>query len=235
MAEIKRRARGEDSIYYDRSRDCWTGTITVGGEPDGRRDRITVRGRTRTEVKDKLRDKHTELATGVRASANFTVERYRNDWLGTLNTQAGSTVTGYRIMSRHLIGLIGNAKLADLKVKDVRFALGKLAERLSTRSVRLARMILIQATRNAMVNDVVVRNVADLTAVPAGLPGRPSRSLNLEQALAVLDAAQAPAPAGYAYRGHRAGPAVREQREDQRRPKLTVRLPRSLLPRKLGL
>jgi integrase len=41
-----------------------------------------------------------------------------------------------------------------------------------------------------MVNDLVVRNVADLAAVPAGKPGRPSRSLNLEQALAVLDAAK---------------------------------------------
>jgi hypothetical protein len=55
MAETKRRHRGEDSIYYDRSRDRWTGTITVGCKPDGRRDRITVRGRTKTEVKDKLR------------------------------------------------------------------------------------------------------------------------------------------------------------------------------------
>ena len=45
------------------------------------------------------------------------------------------------------------------------FALGKLAERLSTRSVRLARMILIQAIRNSMVNDRLVRNVADLAAV----------------------------------------------------------------------
>jgi hypothetical protein len=61
-------------------------------------------------------------------------------------------------------------------------AMSKLAKHLSTRSVRLARMILIQANRNAMVNDLVVRNVADLAAVPAGKPGRPSRSLNLEQA-----------------------------------------------------
>jgi hypothetical protein len=74
--------------------------------------------------------------------------------------------------------------------RDVDFALGKLAERLSTRSVRLAEMILIQAIRNAMVNDLVVRNVADLTAVPTGKPGRPSKSLNLDQALAVLDAAK---------------------------------------------
>ncbi len=66
-------------------------------------------------------------------------------------------------MARHMTGLIGNVKLADLKVKDVQFALGKLAKRVSTRSVRLARMILIQAIRNAMVNDLAVssRNSGD--------------------------------------------------------------------------
>lgn len=62
MAETRRRARGEDSIYSDRSRGCWTGTITVGWKADGRRDRITVCRRTKTEVTDKLRAKHTELA-----------------------------------------------------------------------------------------------------------------------------------------------------------------------------
>jgi hypothetical protein len=41
-----------------------------------------------------------------------------------------------------------------------------------------------------MVNDLVVRNVADLAAVPAGKPGRRSKSLNLDQALAVLGAAK---------------------------------------------
>jgi len=53
-----------------------------------------------------------------------------------------------------------------------------LAKQLSTRSVRLARMILIQAIRNAMVNDLVVRNAADLASVPTGRPGRPSQSLS---------------------------------------------------------
>ena len=43
----------------------------------------------------------------------------------------------------------GTVKLAGLNVTDVQFALGKLAERLSTGSVRLARMILIQAIRKS--------------------------------------------------------------------------------------
>jgi hypothetical protein len=162
----------------------------VGWKPDGRRDRITVRAKTKTEVKDKLRDKHQELAAGVRTPADYTIQQCLKDWLETLNTQAVSTVTGYRIMSRHLIELVGSVKLADLKARDVQFALGKLAARLSTRSVTLARMILIQAIRNAMVNDLAFRNVAELLSVPKGKPGRPSKSLNLEQALAVLDAAK---------------------------------------------
>jgi hypothetical protein len=134
----------------------------AGLDPVGRRDRIIVRGRTKTEVKEKLRVRRQELAAGVRTPANYTVEQCLKDWLETLNTQAESTTTGYRIMVSHLIELIGTVKLAELKVRDVDFALGKLAKRLSTRSVRLARMILIQATRNAMVNDLVVRNVADI-------------------------------------------------------------------------
>jgi hypothetical protein len=44
-----------------------------------------------------------------------------------------------------------------------------------------------------MVNDLAVRNVADLAAVPTGKPGRPSSSLGLEQALAVPDATEAKA------------------------------------------
>jgi len=44
-------------------------------------------------------------------------------------------------------------------------------------------MILIQAIRNAMVDDLMVGNVADLAAVATGKPGWPSRSINLDQAL----------------------------------------------------
>jgi hypothetical protein len=197
-------------------------------------DRITVRGRTGTEVKDKLRTKHTELAAGIRTPVHYTVEQCLTDWLETLNTQAQSTVAGYRIMVRHMVGLIGNVKLADLKVRDVQFALGTLAERLSTRSVRLARMILIQAIRNAMVNDLVVRNVADLARRPDVRDGCPDgvSGVPIEQ---IADAVgrsdnrgriQASAPAGYPHRRHCAGPAVRDQRKDRRRPELTVRLPR---------
>ena len=102
--------------------------------------------------------KHTELAAGIRTPARYTVGQCLRDWLATLSTQAETTVTGYQIMASHLTGLIGTVKPAELPVRDVGFALGTLAERLSTGSVRLARMILIQAIRNAMVNDLAGRS-----------------------------------------------------------------------------
>ena len=93
MAETKRRARGEDSIYNERSRNRWAGTITVGWKPDGRRDRIIVRGRTKTEVKDKLRAKHQELAAGVRTPAHYTVPQCLKDWLEQIADAVGRSTT----------------------------------------------------------------------------------------------------------------------------------------------
>jgi len=56
MAETKRRARGEDSIFYDRSRNRWAGTITVGWEtgwtpgPDHRARQDQDRGQGQTAL-----------------------------------------------------------------------------------------------------------------------------------------------------------------------------------------
>jgi hypothetical protein len=64
------------------------GEITVGWKPDGRRDRITVRGKTKTEVKYKLRAKHQELDASVRTPARYTVQQCIEDWLNSLTTQS---------------------------------------------------------------------------------------------------------------------------------------------------
>jgi hypothetical protein len=47
MADTKRRARGEDSIFFAPSRKCWVGEITVGWKADGRRDGLQSGGRPR--------------------------------------------------------------------------------------------------------------------------------------------------------------------------------------------
>ena len=127
-------------------------------------------------------------------------------------------MTNYRTAADHVIELIGNIKLADLKARDVQAALTKLAVQKSTRSVRMYRMVLVRAIRHAQINDLVMRNVAELISVPAGQPGPPSKALTLEQALALLGSSEDSPSVGLrgcqpprwpAYRGSTSPPLVR--------------------------
>ena len=61
-----------------------------------------------------------------------------------------------------------------------------LAPKLSTRSLEGVRACLNRSVKRAMARDKVKRNVVDLTEVPTGRPGRPSKSLTAEQADGVL-------------------------------------------------
>jgi integrase len=89
-----------------------------------------------------------------------------------------------------LLELIGARQLRDLTAGDVRTALGKLVIRYSTRSLQITRNSLERAIRHAEGNDLVGRNVAALVKPPRGRTGRPFKSFTLEQAKALLAAAE---------------------------------------------
>jgi hypothetical protein len=55
MATPARRGHGEGSVYWDAANGTWVGAISLGWTPDGKRIRRKVTGRTKTEVRDKLR------------------------------------------------------------------------------------------------------------------------------------------------------------------------------------
>jgi integrase len=72
----------------------------------------------------------------------------------------------------------------------VRSALAQLAPRFSNRSLQITRNCLERAITHAQANDLVGRNVAALVTLPQGRAGRPSKSFTVEQAKAVLAAAE---------------------------------------------
>src|SRR5205085_21257 len=85
---------------------------------------------------------------------------------------------------------IGAKPLRDLTAGDVRSALGRLTTRYSTRSLQITRNCLDRAIQHAQSNDLVARNVAALVKPPRGRTGRPSKSFTVEQAKALLAAAE---------------------------------------------
>jgi hypothetical protein len=59
-ATSKRRARGEDSIYWDAIKSCYVGAVGLGYSPSGKRIRKRVMARTKTEVREKLKELHKQ-------------------------------------------------------------------------------------------------------------------------------------------------------------------------------
>jgi integrase len=72
----------------------------------------------------------------------------------------------------------------------VRQALAAMAAGYSTAAVSMGHLALKRAIRHAEASDLVTRNVAALADTPKGQDGRPSKSLTLDQALAVITAAR---------------------------------------------
>jgi hypothetical protein len=92
-----RRGHGEDSIYFDQANGYWVAAVSLGYSPDGKRRRRTVRGRTKTEARDKLRVLHEEIAANVQAPAAYTVAHAVDDWLADgLDGRSEETVAKYR-------------------------------------------------------------------------------------------------------------------------------------------
>jgi integrase len=191
-AKVARRGHGEDAIYLDAAKNRYVGAVSLGYGPDGRRMRRKVTGRTKAEVRDKLRNLHREIESGVRSSPRYTVQDALDDWLASgLDDVAAPTVELYRgTIAKGLIEQLGAIRLAALTAGDVEAALAVLASRVSTRTVQISRNVLVRAIRHAERHDLVSRNVAALVKAPRGQSGRPSKALTLEQAIALLEAAK---------------------------------------------
>ena len=71
----RRRERGDDGIHWDKVNKCYQGTISLGYGDDGKRLRRTVRGKTKTEVKDKLDGLHKEIKAGIETPATYTIRQ----------------------------------------------------------------------------------------------------------------------------------------------------------------
>src|SRR5580698_8623336 len=192
-ATSKRRGHGEDSIYWDESRKRYIGAVDLGFSPAGTRIRKKVSGKTKVEVRDKLRELHKETDAGLRPRRRYTVGDALEDWLAHgVDGLSERTVTLYRgTIVKALNEELGRIRLMELTASDVQVALAALATRLSTRTVQIAHNVLVRAIRHAERDDLVGRNVAALVKPPKGQgAGRPSKSLTLEQAVALMAAAR---------------------------------------------
>jgi integrase len=196
-ASVKHRGHGEDAIYFAADKNRYIGAVSLGFGPDGKRLRRKVSGRTKQEVRAKLKAIHAELDAGLQPSTGYTVQAAVDAWLEHgLSGRSPRTVQLYRDGVKPLTEKVGARLLTKLSAVDVRSALAELSGHLSTRSLQIARNCLVRAIRHAEADDLVGRNVAALVRPPAGNEGRPSKALSVEQAQRLLRAAAEERPGG---------------------------------------
>ena len=192
----RRRDRGDDGIWWDRANHQYVGAVSLGFNSDGKRNRPTVRGRTKAEVKEKLDKLHDELNAGIHTPATYTVEQCVKDWFASIERDEHTLQTLTGQARKWIYPRIGATKLKDFSATDAVKFFQQIAPFLSKRTLVMIKSTLRRSIRRAQVHDLIGRNVIELIDLPAGKPGRPSRAMTQEQAAKVLKTANG-GPTGY--------------------------------------
>jgi integrase len=116
-----RNADGRSTIYYSEEDKCWHGFVTMGTKDNGKPDRRHRRGKTKTEVTDKVRELERQRDEGNvrKAGQRWTVESWLKHWLENIVAPPVVTVnaySAYEVAVRvHLTPGIGAHRLEKLK------------------------------------------------------------------------------------------------------------------------
>ena len=193
MSERKTKIKGrygEGTIFWDKKRERWVASVSTGTRPDGTRERRVAEGLTPSEARDKLNGLKAEVAAGVEAGVSYTVAEACEAWLsyGLKRPEDHPTKVKYRsLVNTNIVPLLGRAKLKKLRAEDVDRWLAQVATDHATSTVKLLLGLLRRIIRFAEARGKVMRNVAELVDPPDGKKeGRPSKSMTIEQAHAVL-------------------------------------------------
>jgi len=185
----RRRDRGDDGIWWDKANKCYVGAISLGTKSDGRRNRPSVRGRTKAEVKAKLDELHDDLNAGIRTPATYTIEQCVKDWLHSIERDPHTMETIAGQAKNWIYPKIGSTKLKDFTATDAEKFFEACAKQLGKRSLVMIKSTLRRSIRRAQVHNLIGKNVIELIDLPTGQPGHPSRAMTQEQAATVLKTA----------------------------------------------
>jgi integrase len=213
---MAKRANGEGSITR-RKDGTYHGRVYVT-TTSGIRKRVSVYGKTRDEVRAKVTELQAQEAKGVpQPDTNMKLEEYLIYWLARVVkvNRRPKTYQGYESVVRvHLSPGLGRKKIRTLRAAEVRTWLARVAAEcqcckhgldvdrkqccaageccrsvLSRRMVQSIHAVLRNALQNAVREELITRNVAQLVQVPTPVYDT-GKGLSLTQARLLLKASE---------------------------------------------
>jgi integrase len=186
MGKSGKAGNGEGTIRK-RKDGRWEAMVSLG---DGTRK--SLYGKTRQEANARRIEVLRDLQRGIAPSPErVTVGHYLADWLGSKRSLEPSTWYKYEVNVRvHLVPHLGHIPLTKLSPQHLmRFYADKLATGRSSSTVNQMHRVLHAALEDAMLMDLVPRNVADRVKPPR-MAKRKMQVYDKEQADRLMAAAR---------------------------------------------
>src|SRR3954471_14109554 len=189
------RASNGESTIYKGADGRWHGYVSVGFTLDGKLDRRHVSSKSRGVVVTKVREFERKRDDGTVSTTNTpTVAWWLEHWLTTIAPRRvrQRTLESYEsAVRRHLIPAIGRHRLDRLRPEHLDQLYTRLLDAgYSTATVLRDHRILSRALTVAVQRGHIARNVATLVDPPRQEPSGIATALDLDEALAVLEAAR---------------------------------------------
>lgn len=166
----RKRGNGEGTIYK-RSDGRWSGQATVGRNTDGSPKRLTVYGKSRKEVADKIAEMLLDIKTGDYIEPNkTTLGEWLDIWMRDYKTISlkETTYDSYSMNIRvHIKPCIGYISLFELSVSHIQGLINTLHRQgKSSALIRKIKNILKGALDQAVANGMISRNVVGGVTLP---------------------------------------------------------------------
>lgn len=190
---MAKREYGTGSVYYSESRKRWVGQYKTGVTAEGKPKKKTIYGKTKKEVKEKLKKLQAEILTGVYVEpSQLTIVHVAtsiND--NKLNLNIVSDVTYKRnketikIIENGTIGAIPIQKLTEAQINDFLSTLTNY----SNSVIRKVCMTMNSSLKKAIQIDVITKNpMEDVQRPVSKKKNKKVRALSIEEQIAVIAA-----------------------------------------------
>lgn len=186
---MSRHVRGEGSIYQ-RKDGRWVGSTFVETVA-GKRKRIHIYAKTRSEVSRALSERMRDARRGIRTPDQaWTIGTYLDYWIEEVATKnRPRTIEEYKRLVRNHLSEIGHLGLVALTPSKLQQYLNhRLATGVGVRTVEASRSVLRAALSHAERQELVPRNVAKLVEIPSSKPA-PVQPWTAEEVERFLEAA----------------------------------------------
>lgn len=194
MGQRRPRRKGTGSIYRN-SRGQWVAAIEVGWSATGKRRRITFKVRTEAEIRARLIQAQQRIAVeGPTASfSSISVKRWADEWLEYRQriVRPGTFVSDQSSINKWIVPVIGRIRLDALTPADIR-AVAQAQEEsgLALPTMQRTYVVLKKMLADAAAEGYQVSHRTREAPSP-GIGASPRQVLSVEEAMRILDVAQA--------------------------------------------